>query len=464
MKVFYKDQLFATCGNNTNTCGDYKYCLQNEYIDYYVAADEQIKIRIEKGSDSGIPSACNYSLWADVTVTCYQTGRPTPFPSNAPTESPTSATPDPTFIPTNEPTINPTPNPTNPTKNPSETPTTSPTSPTMYPTFDPSMEPTSNPTYDPTSDPTQPPNNKYEYWEMSATIFSRQTYRLPIGFDENTGAIYLIGGGNRKAMDIFFANSSNDNAISNRLDLGTDYLAQEIIIHAINWAQHGNYLYIRSQISSQYLIKMDLFTSAFEYNSINVNTSAVAGDPCITSVSLAHDYLIVIAGGGIHTNFFDLDVHIWITNGNKPYLNSERVMFVCAVVDQNIYAIAGLNDGTGIVRLDISKGIEHIKDFKWKYINQTIPQAIYHLRHIVYDRDIVIIGGYRIPDNLILSTIYVVDTLNEKVRLAGNMQYGSILSAPILAYPYIYSFSGWTDFGVAYTYQYHKLKLKTSLP
>ena len=72
LNVYHRESLIASCGSNNETCGDFKYCLTNYSLQYgqSVAVGEQIIIHLEKGKDSGVPPSCNYSLWADITLSC----------------------------------------------------------------------------------------------------------------------------------------------------------------------------------------------------------------------------------------------------------------------------------------------------------------------------------------------------------------------------------------------------------
>ena len=75
LNVYYKDELISACISiNNATCNEYQYCLADYPLDdsplYFIPSGEQITIQIQKGRDSGIPSGCEYSLWADVTLKC----------------------------------------------------------------------------------------------------------------------------------------------------------------------------------------------------------------------------------------------------------------------------------------------------------------------------------------------------------------------------------------------------------
>ena len=130
LSVYHNGSLITECGNNTNTCGDTKWCLQDYAIlnlnGSFIAKDSQFVILLKKGWNSSIPSsgACDYSVYAEVTLSC--TGPPTSAPTT-----------DPTSDPTNEPTFEPTTDPT--------------TEPTMEPSDDPTLEPTANPSSNPTT-------------------------------------------------------------------------------------------------------------------------------------------------------------------------------------------------------------------------------------------------------------------------------------------------------------------------
>lgn len=140
LNVYYQGRLLTTCGSNNDTCGDYKYCLNQEPLlnDSYpsILMDETIAIHLEKGKDSNVPSVCDYSLWADVTLSCDESFSPTEQPTVSPTQIPTAEPTTPTVDPTD-----------NPTSEPTQEPTAEPTQePTLNPTRQPTVEPTLNPT------------------------------------------------------------------------------------------------------------------------------------------------------------------------------------------------------------------------------------------------------------------------------------------------------------------------------
>ena len=82
--VYYEGQMIADCGSNTNTCNDYKHCLQNHSISSLklIAKDSQFVIEIQKGADSAIPTGCLYSLFAEVTLQCFGNTTTTATPKN----------------------------------------------------------------------------------------------------------------------------------------------------------------------------------------------------------------------------------------------------------------------------------------------------------------------------------------------------------------------------------------------
>eukprot|EP01083_Nonionella_stella_P239579 838387_1 len=89
LHVYYEGTMIATCGSNVNTCNDYKYCLQNHNLSLNsIPMDTQFTVVLVKGKDSGVPSSCDYSLWADVTLRCFVPPTVTAAPSMAPSFAP----------------------------------------------------------------------------------------------------------------------------------------------------------------------------------------------------------------------------------------------------------------------------------------------------------------------------------------------------------------------------------------
>ena len=88
-KDLLENQLIEICdGSNDGICHDYKYCIKNyslQRIVNYISPDTQFVIKLEKGKNSAIPSGCDYSLWADITLKCGGSLSPTSEPTYNPT-------------------------------------------------------------------------------------------------------------------------------------------------------------------------------------------------------------------------------------------------------------------------------------------------------------------------------------------------------------------------------------------
>ena len=101
LNIYVDDILIANCGSNDDTCGDYKYCLDNFTLlqspSEYFEEGGQLVVHLEKGKDSNVPSGCDYSLWADVTLQCHNGTSQTSNPTSIPTEEPS---PQPSMAPT----------------------------------------------------------------------------------------------------------------------------------------------------------------------------------------------------------------------------------------------------------------------------------------------------------------------------------------------------------------------------
>ena len=100
LSVYHNDQLlFNNCGENNNTCSVFNYCFNEYRIGDMIPENDQVVIRIEKGKESGIPQGCQYSLYADITLTCDITLAPTTQPTIDPTFNPTLSPTNPTLNP-----------------------------------------------------------------------------------------------------------------------------------------------------------------------------------------------------------------------------------------------------------------------------------------------------------------------------------------------------------------------------
>ena len=265
--------------------------------------------------------------------------------------------------------------------------------------------------------------------------------------------------------------ASDDNSIQSLYDHGTIFNGQtEQYAEAQAYVQHKNILYIYNRDTSPYtqgINTLDLLTLDFTNNDIEIGTISSTNHPCLASISLEKDYLIVIGGSGPNDNtrLFDIQADSWIMNSWEPKLNTARRNHVCEVVDQQIYAIGGFTSTeiSSIEVLDISEGIDNIALYSWTYMSESLPSPLTNHRSVVYNTDIIVLGSYgggNWDDN-----IYVINTMTNTVSTAGQTNYASIQSATVFVYPYIYSFGG--KIGPSATtvasYQYHKMELSITI-
>ena len=311
----------------------------------------------------------------------------------------------------------------------------------------------------------------YHPWIESA-IFGVWYSSMAIGFDAINRRIFLFGSDD----DLFDGNKvirwytlDENEAITGYNRSDRVLKENEVIVgynrsdHLLNkpvtvsgqaYVQHNNKLYILSDNEND-LYLFDIINNVYNYSYINAQFSS---NPCITAISMQHDYLFII--GGYNTNLqrisnetrvFNIDKHLWISNNHKPYLNTAREYFVCQNVDQMVYAIGGYDrdsntDISSIEVLHIADGVGNIKDFKWEYFVYDLPVALNGHRALVYNEQIIVTGGkWKECKDRVGSCndrVYVINTFTKEITDGGKMAY-AVWNAPIiLLYPYIYQFGG----------------------
>ena len=301
---------------------------------------------------------------------------------------------------------------------------------------------------------------KYFPWANNSAIIEprRDAFRA-IAYDEVKNSFYVVGGNSYKSN--FFEYPLNaSNTVTQIIDYGTNYLWVGPF-HAQAYSQQNNILYIMPFSSpGNRIYKMDIFAQTV--NSYTT-TSRFTHSACVTTFTLAHEYLVVTGGHSAtnlaltwgesttYTQILDMTDNSWITN-SEPRMNQPRMYHACNVVDQRIYAIGGYNhpcpaciggSRTDIDILDISEGIEQLSSASWRIMSETMPDKPKKPRTAVYGFDILVLSN---------KGFFIIDTLTETVSFPGSLGLSENPDPFIFVHPYFHYF---TD-----EYLYHQLKFR----
>ena len=218
--------------------------------------------------------------------------------------------------------------------------------PTQAPTHIPTKDPTTSfPTSTPSISPTRGPFYFYGPWETGPADLWLQAAGAQhiIWYDELYNNLRILDYWNHQSLYTYNLNSSNDNSIYNLTSVQDYYYP--VRPGGFTHVVHGDYIY-----SLNFRKEMDVITASTL--DINYNFTQVYSAPdriCIASVSLEHDYLILVGsldyrqdsrcGEGFcynGTQVYDITSNEWIFSG-KPWVLDTAWWSYCIIVDQTIY-------------------------------------------------------------------------------------------------------------------------------
>eukprot|EP01083_Nonionella_stella_P289399 984770_1 len=302
----------------------------------------------------------------------------------------------------------------------------------------------------------------YDDWITSTATFPRGDEEMAIAYNNITNTTWILGGSYNRYQLVSF-----DIAAGTAVDHGATNLTYQIRGTSQFYAQTNNILWM-IEYGGRSFIQFNVDTLEIKYNYRNITFPIdVENYGCLTADS---HYLYIV--GGSHTvnnngvinsesrndvQMFSLLTEAWLDN--VPSMNSRRRSHTCHILNDWLYAIAGQQatlsgsspSTTSVERLSIPiANISNLPNQRWRSYSTLLPNRRYAFRSVVYESDIVVIGGC-CSDRL---TVYVIDTTIDPLsaRSAGTLDISITQSASIVIYPFIYSFGG--DNADINTYQY----------
>ena len=320
--------------------------------------------------------------------------------------------------------------------------------------------------------PTMPIQLEFTPWKNSPDNLTlpRATCCNIVGYNELNESIYVLGGGGGTNFQLvrYDMNPNQDKMIYSMHDYGLNYLQQNTAGGNQMFSQLGNVLYMTGYdtLDSRALHRMFLLNNTFDYYYIDIPYPAtISGNhvSCLTATSMDHDYIFVIGTGwtnpinlhGDRTQIFDINDHIWISDGD-PRMNIWRAKATCAIVDQKVYMIGGWDTEDNkqvalntIETLDIYD-INNLNQYSWESYSASLPEVIGQGQAIVYGSNIIVSGSSS-------NQLHVINTLSKTIYQIQDLVRTTQFSGVVMTYPYYYAFPFCCT--TEFEWQYARLKL-----
>eukprot|EP01084_Bolivina_argentea_P191295 328607_1 len=281
-------------------------------------------------------------------------------------------------------------------------------------------------------------NGIYNEWIDGDYIFNRSSggctfERSVIGYDEDIDTIWLLGGwdstnqGVERQLMSFSDGIFTDHGIQNLTIL------HDIQAHAQSYTQIGDILWILHKTEA-FIYRYNLKTLRFENPDITVPVSSYQRG-CMTTIN---DTYLIIAGGGRGDTYldllqvFNLISSEWLDSSNIPKLKQKRRSSTCNVNNNKLYVIGG-NSDEGILG-----SVEVFNITKWEYIgNLTLIQSVSGARSVVFEHDILILGGYeKTPQN----SVQILDTITDTIWGGEDLLHAADTAPSIIVNEKLYLF------------------------
>eukprot|EP01083_Nonionella_stella_P093296 261398_1 len=301
----------------------------------------------------------------------------------------------------------------------------------------------------------------YNNWiEPSSPIISRGVYQPAVGYGSINNTIWILGShyGQLERQLMSYDIDSN---------LFTDYSATALSNDVSGWGdfytQIDDILYMIdpwNDTLSTFNVNTAQF--AYYYQNIEIPHTVSDNDGCLASID---DALFVLGGGTSYkyVQVLNLTATTWIVSPEVDYLNHGRRSTSCIVHPYNnaLYAIGGIPDTETIEKLHVGD-LAHLSQYKWEFI-ESLPHPMSDLRSVVYENDIVSIGGYNTV-TLAENEVFVIDVTTDTVRLSGSMPFDCIRTGFIVARNVLYSFGGINGEEASNRFQYLNMTGQTHRP
>ena len=205
------------------------------------------------------------------------------------------------------------------------------------------------------------------------------------------------------------------------------------------------------------MLLYDLETKIFynHYNNINI-TIDVGPYACLTG----NEYNLFIVGGlNLKTlQILNLSTHKWTTNPYPPLMIEARRGLSCIYhsFTNELFAIAGFNDDVYYLNSIEKIKIDKTDIYEWNYFNYNLSKPAIGTRAVIYDKYIIVIGGFN-QNDIYIDDIEILDIMNGIIFNGGSLSYPIQYTSPIIVNNMIYAFGGFAGFGEVISWQYGQM-------
>eukprot|EP01083_Nonionella_stella_P188230 693321_1 len=269
-------------------------------------------------------------------------------------------------------------------------------------------------------------------WVVASTsLIPNTTDNQIIGYDDSNERIWLIGG-----------SSTSNKLISYNISTNTfrhyDDIPYSIESEGDSYTQINDTIYMHlydQAMNDEYIATFHVYNASLSNNT--KIPKRVTNGVCITHRNT--DFLFVLGGydelGSFALEYFqifNLNDQTW-TNG--PNMPQGRQSMTCIVVNDWLYVIGGV-PMSSIIKINVAGYIDNIVNQTWIQLNDTLRPQANHIRSVLYEDDVFVIGDGFMDIIHTKSNDQVTHTNNTSYR-EGN---GSI--AAIIVNSTLYAFGG----------------------
>eukprot|EP01084_Bolivina_argentea_P025413 47253_1 len=307
-------------------------------------------------------------------------------------------------------------------------------------------------------------NTNYGTWNNGTTeLLPRPSSYSVVGTYNDT--IYIFGG---KSTSCSKQLVQFDVTSKHFIDIGQNAFTFNIWGHSQCYTQiNQTTLYWIDVNSGVNIIKYNLQTNILTQNTHITIPHNVGSHGCLTS----HNYILYVLGGYNSTitwnTIYSYNISSQTWEYQLPSMQTPRRSFSCIVNPMNkiLYAIAG-HDNNDFLQSIERISIINIKSNNWIYTNQNLSKKWAEIRAVVWNENVLLIGGYNINNqntgSVCLLQMLLINATNDEIYPVGNLNYSVAGAATVLVSERLYAFAGYVYNSATTKWQY--LDLPTNAP
>eukprot|EP01084_Bolivina_argentea_P061143 111753_1 len=284
---------------------------------------------------------------------------------------------------------------------------------------------------------------EYVDWTPLTPTLPRGSNSMAVAYDNTKNTIWLLGGdiGNVPSNNYKQLISFKNNIF---IDHGSTNLSGDGIYGLSQYYTQMNHQLYMINIAGNGFNTFNIQTQSIQYNSLSTQIPHNVGSyGCLTSINdNEYQFLIVVGGQYIsQIQILNITSNKWIANITQ--MQKPRASLACIVYQDNLYAIGGkenINSALNSIEILNVSELQSVQIQNTSFINNSLPTTLSDHRAIVYNNDIIIIGGL-ISNGVYNDKIIAIDAITNRITYTTVSFKGSFMS-PIIQYPFIYVFGG----------------------